>query len=417
MALLTLPTGETAATGTGPWRGLRSWLEHASVLFAAAVWILVMTRNSGGHVGWSLTGGALSLLPALAFVRIARVGRGVALAVGGSIVGGIVALSLTAPGWSRAPWFGDQAYGLVCFLVALNYATTHRRRLALAGTVVAAGVWEFGLALLPWWGHGDPAVMMVGTFYWHNQFGAFMLGTGLCGAGLYVLGRSPIRLAGLVVAAIAAVGVWLSISRANIALFAVGWLVLGFYAWRSTPRRGALIRWALIPALAAAILALLVSHLLFPHAAYHVAASAVGKSSVNSLSINGSARILFTRAALLSWLGSPLIGYGFGSFFALSVNHMPLGYVLSPYVHDAFAEALVSGGIVFAAPALAGLVYLGRRFLSVLRDREPALARDARALRLTGAITAIALFGHSAFDFDWHFPALAALAGVVAALA
>lgn len=416
MALLTVPTGEAAATRRQR-RALRSWAEHASMLFAAAVWILVMTRNSGGHEGWSLTGGALSLLPALGFVRPRIVGRGVALAVGGSILGGIVALSLTAPGWSNATWFGDQAYGLLVFLVALNYATTSGRRLALAATVMAAGVWEFGLALVPWWGHQDPSVMMLGTFYWHNQFGAYMLGTGLVGAGSYVLGRSRIRLAGLIVAAISAVGIWLSVSRANIVIFAAGWLALGLFAWRSEHRRGALIRWALIPALAFGLLSLLVSPLLFPHAAYHVGSSAVGKSSVNSLGTDGGARIVFTKAALLAWLHSPLIGNGFGSFFALSVNHAPLGYQLSPYVHDAYAEALVSGGVIFAAPALLGLLYLGRRFLAVLRDRRPAGAVEERALRLTATIAAIALLGHSAFDFDWHYPALAALAGVIAALA
>ena len=59
----------------------------------------------------------------------------------------------------------------------------------------------------------------------------------------------------------------------------------------------------------------------------------------------------WTAAALDSWVESPVNGRGFGSFRDTQVEHQS-GASYSAFAHNAYAEALTSGGLLFGAPIL-----------------------------------------------------------------
>jgi hypothetical protein len=110
-----------------------------------------------------------------------------------------------------------------------------------------------------------------------------------------------------------------------------------------------------------------------------------------------------------------VLGDGFGSFRYTVAEHVPVGANVSAFVHNGYAEALTSGGLVFGLPMLAlwGLVGWAalRRYLASLRR-----AGAERSLYAGAAVAAGALLLHSAVDFDWHYPSLLVLLGVLGGL-
>lgn len=94
---------------------------------------------------------------------------------------------------------------------------------------------------------------------------------------------------------------------------------------------------------------------------------------------------------------------------------IPAGWPRSPYVHSGYLQAFADGGLLFGLPVLllclavaSGLV---RRL--VRASRRPGEADDIAAV---AAVAALALMAHSALDFDWSYPALLSMTGVVIAL-
>jgi len=122
--------------------------------------------------------------------------------------------------------------------------------------------------------------------------------------------------------------------------------------------------------------------------------------------------MLWTRTALRSWADSPLLGHGFGSFTATEDERLPPGAPRSRYVHNAYAEALTSGGLIFGGPLLVGVALL---VLLALRAfaRSTQCAPD-RAMLGGAAVATLIWLAHSAVDFDWHYSSLTVACGVTA---
>lgn len=395
--------------------------EHATVLAALAVWIFYVTPRSGGQDRPAEAIGLLALVPALIATRPWRRMTAVTLAVPAVVaVGAAVVLWTTPTGWSYARFAGYPLYGLLLFVLVAAYARTHRRRLLVAAAVAVAGIWQFDEGLVPWWGNGDPNKLMYGTFYWHNQFGIYLAGCALLAFAMAVAGRRLSRAVALAAAVLCTTGVVLSTSRATLALLCLGWLATLPLAVR---RPRGLTVWMSLPVATAALVVFLTSPLLFPgmHYRFFLLPGAPGGRGMSTLGPNGGARVLFTKAALASWIHHPLLGTGFGSFLTTSVNRMPLGYTLSPFVHDGYADALTSGGLVYGLPVLAtALSALGL----FVRTVAPTVGRGGTrvfpsdsGLRFGVGLAGAVLLAHSAVDFDWVYPSLCALLGVLAGLA
>ncbi len=124
------------------------------------------------------------------------------------------------------------------FVAVASYARSVRRAYLIGGIVATAGAVQFCWSFVAWWGGRDQSIPMVGTFYWHNQFAAFLLAPALIALALLVGDRAPWRLVGWVVAPLATAGVVYSSSRGGLGILIVGWLLVGVLACRVKPNRG-----------------------------------------------------------------------------------------------------------------------------------------------------------------------------------
>jgi hypothetical protein len=169
--------------------------------------------------------------------------------------------------------------GAIYVLAALTYASvaafcrTPARRTAAAVTVALLGLLQLTQALTAWLPGMDPSRLMIGTFFWHNQFGAYMLGTGLTAGVIAVIGDRTWRRITTAITPLCMAGVLLSGSRGSILVLAAGWLAVGGLA--VAQRGGALCgvrRWLLVTALAAVAVTALTSSLFFARSAAPTAA-------------------------------------------------------------------------------------------------------------------------------------------------
>lgn len=396
---------------------------------AALIWILVLTRSSGGlhdpRTGWL----AIALVPALALTRPWRfVSPLLLLAVVMTGAGAAVVLLISPTGWSQADSPADQLVGLVALVVSAAYARTPKRRLAVAATLMVALMLQFYEAWLPWWGSGDPGHLMVGTFYWHNQLAAWLVGTALVAGAVAVCGPRQLALPAMVVVPFADAAVVLSTSRASLALLVLGHIALIALAVCSRDRWSALARSLALPAAGAGLLWVLTSSFFFPAPVAVAGAPSAGSPpasgpsagpggdrSLTSLRTSGDERLLWNKAAINAWRKSPVAGDGFGSYLSTSDAELPTGALRSTFAHDAYAEALSSGGLVFGIPLLVLVLAMAVRAVTTLwRVLRPA-APD-RGILAGAALATLALLAHSAVDFDWHYASLVVLLGVVAGL-
>jgi O-antigen ligase len=120
--------------------------------------------------------------------------------------------------------------------------------------------------------------------------------------------------------------------------------------------------------------------------------------------VSGGARFAIWRAALDQWRSSPLIGVGPDRLLHLH-SSLPSANGVAILVHNEYLQLLANGGLIAAGLLVAVVVSVFRsvRCNSVLSSCAVA------------ALVAFAVAG--AFDFDWHLPALALMAGWVAGLA
>ncbi|MCW2621302.1 MAG: hypothetical protein JWL64_904 [Frankiales bacterium] len=377
-------------------------------------WALPMTRGSGGREA-GLTAVALVLaLVATAVVRPWRTVPTTVTVLSALVgVGSLVMCLVTPAGWSGADSAAAMTAGAVVLPVVLGYASTSRRRTALATAVCLAGAVEFLESCQAWWGGGDPTKIMVGTFYWWNPFAAFLLPGALLGVALAVRGPRPWRLAGWLATPLCLTGIVLSSSRTTLMLALAGVAALGVVVvgpgWR-----GALARWLAVLTLSAATLYLVSGPPFFEHRGTPGAAISQRTATGETLSQNGEMRLQFWERAIAVVKHHPLTGTGPHTLIAASNPHVDPTLAASNYAHSGFLQAFSDGGIVLGLPVLLGCLLAAA---GLARRVGVALSKPAeRWLALSTGAAGLGLLAHSGVDFDWIYPSDVLVGAIVVGL-
>jgi O-Antigen ligase len=302
--------------------------------------------------------------------------------------------------------------GLV-YLVAAAWLVQGGSVWILLGPIGAGAVFQVWTGWWAWFGVGGAGSPMVGTFYWHNQFGAFVLAVCVTAAGIVVHGqglRRGLLLGSATIAAVAGAGTVFSGSRACVSLLVASLVLLAITCIR-VPRR-----LLLLGAITGAIwvFAWLLTRLLPASAGAAEALASRGQSAGG----NASARLDYAAAAWRIMTAEPWTGSGADSFG--SVGPALAGPFAAPtqWVHNGYLQAFVDAGWLFGMAVTASVlgvlaVGVGRLITQERLLRREQLLDPVRTGALLGAGV---LAGHAAFDFDWAYPTLTALFAVLSAL-
>ena len=407
----------SASAGSGVSK--RPWYRRFTLadLFVAALlawWGTKLTWGYGGHDAYVLSIAAAICILALLTVRPWEQlpTLALALAVGTTVAVWIVVL--TAPtGLNGANDAATYAVAAVTLVVIASWAETEKRVWFVVGAVLVATLLEFGQAFWPWLGSMTPSHPMVGTFFYLNTFGAFMLPGAILGTTVALCDIKPLRILGLLVGPLSVVGVLYSTSKGSQIGLVIGMVavtVLGAVAFRWA----GLLRAAVVWVLSVALCFLVTGPPFFTGALGSVlpgSSTAQRAGSVDSTLEGAGARVEWWINSLSVFLHWPLSGSGFHSVAdASKVVDAP---IRSAFVHNGFLQALAEGGLVLAIPFLGGCI--GIAFLSV-RWIWRTLSTRHDLLQAGIAVAVLMLMGHSAMDFDWSFPASMMEFAILAAL-
>lgn len=393
-------------------------LGPAILVCVAVVWTTVQfPQGSGGREPMGLTRDAVPLLAALIAVRPWRTMRWWVLALA-ALVGtcALAVCEVTTPGWFGANRAASYGISAATFVVVAAYARRANRAYFIAAAVTIAGGIQFCRALVPWWGSRDPATEMIGTFYWHNQFGAFLLAPAILGLALILAGRAPFRFAGWIGAPLAVAGIVYSSSRGSALVLGFGWLVMGVLALRSRRRaRRLVVRWLAASAIAVGVTFGFAGPPFFStwHAPW--AAAQARAATGQTLEQNGGVRLSLWHQALIVFEHDPVAGAGYGAMSDEAMKLTPANWPRSPLAHNDYLQAFAEGGVLLGVPFLAACgaiaIFVARRTWLLLRlgTTDP--------LRAGVVVAATTVMAHAAIDFDWSYPALFATAAAVVGLA
>jgi O-antigen ligase len=404
-----------ASPTTGP-AAVRSGIVPGVIIGLAVAYLTMpFAQATGGRDPWAVTKAAVVVLVALVAAKPwqrLRIGT-LALAVAVAVAALAVCL-VTPPGWFGAT--RASAYGLAAgtFVAVASYTRTVRRACLVGGIVAVAGAVQFCWSFVAWWGGRDQSLAMVGTFYWHNQYAAFLLAPALVALALLVRNRAPWRLVGWVVAPLATAGIVYSSSRGGLGILIVGWLVIGVLACRVKPNRGALVRWLAASVLAAGVTMAISGPPFFASSASPFAATQARASEGDTADANSAYRVRMWHEAVIVFDHHPVAGVGYGALESSAVKLTPAGWPRSPLAHDDYLQALAEGGLLLGVPFLAACGAIGIGLLRGLRSRATRRVLDVRTGLIVGAL---ALMAHAVIDFDWTYPALFTLAAIVSAAA
>jgi O-antigen ligase len=410
-ALATLPAVEAEAPAKGRVSDPRTVIEHLAVAAVLLWWALPLTRGTGGREPHVVSVGVVLVLAGLAATRVWQRLRTLELMAAATVLVAALVVCLTSPvGWAGANDLGSWSFATGVFLMCRAYIRSRERALALIAAVALAGLLQFSDGWLAWWGGSDPSRPMLGTFYWHNQYAAFLLVPALLGVALSAWPRRPVTVLGWVVAPLCSAGVLFSTSRATIGLLVGGWvLLLALAAWMPG-RRSAVVRLLMVAALTVGTAFALTGPPFFSHRA--APSSALAKRSESqSASGDASYRTITWRQAVTVYREHPVTGTGFHGFASAAAAATP-GQRHSAFAHDAWLQAFSDGGTVLGLPfllaSLAVALALVRRLVARVRRRtEPAL--------VVAGVAALLLAAHSLVDFDTSYPALFAALAVATA--
>ena len=234
-----------------------------------------------------------------------------------------------------------------------------------------------------------------------------------CGgsSSLRPLESRPWRVVGWLASTLGAVGIVYSTSRATMACLAVGWFAVGALALREPRARGPRARRLVVATvLAGAAVGAVSGPPLFTERVTPYTATQQ-RAAGQSLAQNGGYRTEFWREAIAVARAHPLLGAGYGELANSSRGLVPSSWAVSPLAHDGLLQAAADGGLVLGLPVFAVLLLAAGGAL-----------RTVRASPRTGLVTAAAavaslgLLAHGLVDFDWTYPALAAVLAAVAGL-
>jgi hypothetical protein len=249
---------------------------------------------------------------------------------------------------------------------------------------------------------------MVGTFYWHNQFAAFMIGTGLVAGVLAVRGTGLLRRVGWLTAPWCFASLAFAGSRAGLAIFILLWLLVVGLSF--VDRRGRTAALAL-PVVALGLASVLASPLLMEDSGWFTS-TVQAREAEQSTEGNGRARLALWHAAVDLGMDHPVTGAGFDSFGPAGSARMPADSGLSRYVHNGYLQAFSDGGVVLLVAVIAAT---GAPLLASCRFLFHRLKHDDLvALGVPACLAGLVL--HSGVDFDWVYPSLGALFAISAAV-
>lgn len=317
---------------------------------------------------------------------------------------------VTPLGISAAADTNAYTYAVVLYLAIRGYAVNRDRRSLVLFGVLCLGIVEFLDLYRVWLGEHDPTFQIVGTFYWHNQFGAFAAAVALIGCAMVMRsGRVEDAAAWLVAPLFLALG-WLSHSRAAALAFIVAGIALPVTA---------LLRrhwWALARLACAAALAFVVHGLLIGAVSSGGSAGQGFSPARESVAASREFRLTAGKEAWRVFERAPLLSHGYGSLGVTGWQHAPAGTTTSPYGHSLELQALSDGGLVLGAPVIVAAALLAWSLLRrALRSARQPDAPDW--LTLGAGLAALALLLHTSVDFDGQYPVLSALLAAVAATA
>jgi O-antigen ligase len=383
--------------------------------FAVAYLTMPFAHATGGREPWALTKAAVVVGVALIAVKPWRElsARVLALAVTMSLAALAVCL-VTSPGWFGSTRAASYSLAAATFVAVASYARSARRVYPIAAIVATAGAVQFCWSFIAWWGGGQQSIPMIGTFYWHNQFAAFLLAPALIALALLVGRRAPWRLVGWVVAPLAVAGIVHSSSRGGMGLLLAGWLVIGVLALRVRPNRRAFVKWVAASVLAAGVTVAVSGPPFFSSTTSPLSATQVRSSTGETVDASGAYRVRMWRESVIVFEHHPIAGVGYGGLESAATELTPAGWPRSPLAHNDYLQALAEGGLLLGLPFLVACGALAFGLLRVGRSRVHSRVVDVRTGVVVGAM---ALMVHAAIDFDWSYPALFSLTAVVAALA
>lgn len=401
---------------------LRAWMPSAAVLAAAAWWLIVATRWWGGRDAGAVSGGALLTAVALVAVRPDRlVPRSALLTAAGTSVGALVVAATAPTGWAGAANAADYVCAAWTVVGVAAAVVRDPRIVRPLLALLMLGVFvEIEESWAAWWGGGDPAAPITGTFYWWDPFAAYLIPGTVVAYAVYLRGRRYAALIGLAGLVLGTIGLAYSTSRAAAACFVVAVAAVSVcHMWRGWRAAGRVAAGLVITGIAAWFVG---GPPFFPGSSGGVGGSPLAgttsRASGQSLSQNGGYRLQFWHEALRVFERHPIVGGGYHSLATESAGHVPHGWALSPLAHSGYLQAASDGGLVLAVPFLLGC---GAIIMFVLFGLKSALVR--RDASLTGFVLPLvlgALLAHSAVDFDWSYPAdfvlVALLAGLVAGM-
>jgi O-antigen ligase len=388
---------------------------EAATWLAAAWWLIVVTRHWAGREAGVVSIGALLLLPAVVLARPWRWLPTPALYLAGAVSIAALAVALSAPtGWSGAPVAA--AYVCAAWLAVCVAAVGRRAPDAVARLSVLvsiAALVEFAEAWLPWWGSEDPTRPLLGTFYWHDPFAAFLLPGAALALWQWNVGTRLVRLVGGLTLCLGAIGIVYSTSRATLACLGMALLLTVAIGLGDSGRLRWLLRSGGGLVLAAAATYFVAGPPFFPH---HQAAVAgiQQRAAGQSLGQNGGYRLEFWREALNLFTRHPWSGGGYHSLATESAGRVPHGWAISPFAHSGYLQPLADGGLLLAVPFL--LACAGVAWLVVTSLVSAVRSRSTRTLGVALAVAVAAVMTHSAVDFDWTYAANLALFGLLAGL-
>ncbi|MDX6198939.1 MAG: exopolysaccharide production protein ExoQ [Actinomycetota bacterium] len=384
------------------------------VVGVLAYWATLLTWGTGGREPRDLSLFAIALLVATLVVRPWSSLGPAQLVLANSLGLAAVVVILTAPtGWEGRFDAASYAVAGQLYLVGAAWATDVMRKTLLLVVIAGAAGLEFARGWLAWWGTGDPAHPFVGTFYWHNQAGAFLAVGAVAAAALVVADQRPWRLLGWAVAPLAGTGVLLSSSRGSELALALGAGLLAVGCCFAPGRLLALLRLGAVTALTYGVSVLVVGPPFFPTRVSPLAAT-VARGDAQPLTGSTNVRLEYWRHALSVFREWPVTGAGFHSFLAASqkVGDVPAG-TASALVHNGFLQAASDGGLVLLLPLTFAAVSVAFGAVRML----PGALRERQVTGLAALCLLAALAFHSMIDFDWSYPALLSLAALVAVLA
>lgn len=388
-------------------RGAVGW---AGLVAAVAGYLPMLLENAGWATGWfvvALLGAGVWYLTSGGW-RLPWWWHAIAFAPA------VSALIPAIVGWEAvgASRFSRYAYAAVLALAGAAWARDAVRRTAVGVAVSTLLVVEFLWAWFPWWGSGDPTTLMIGTFYWHNQFGVFMAAGVAATALIAVLRTGAPAMWAAAAGAFATTGALSSGSRAAIALTVAALIVALVLGVRRRRWVGA-ARWAVLVVGAVIVAALMRSPFAF-------AASGGWSVPTENVTQRGSldsswvARLDHWRVAVEMgadsfWSGAGLMRYGVDG-----VCYARTTFTSNPHseVLLAWAESGVFAALALATAIIALAVVVVRRVIG-----DGLLSRRRAPEVLGGALAAAVLLAHLFVDFDAAWAGLTGWLGWMSGLA